>query len=329
MNAPPTNIVAAFGMTHTPGLGNLTELPPADQMARLHAGFGVIKKQVAQAKPDVVIVISDDHFDMFTLRGMPAFAMGVGPTHYGPTPGTEEWIQQKRGPIPGHPKLAMHIYESLMKQGVEPFRFEQGELIHNVLLPKRYVWPDSDIPVIPILINCFAPPLPTWRRCYELGVALHKAIAGRPERIAIVASGGISHWPPISPEDYEEGHPMRARVARFHMLGSEVFKEDPRLHMAFVEREKEMAMSDRELVNVVWDKLMLEKLARADVEYLTNLDHEAVRKIAGSGGAEMMMWVTLMGAVGSIKGDIVFYEVVKEWMGGVGAISYDKALRSA
>ncbi|MGZ6046457.1 MAG: DODA-type extradiol aromatic ring-opening family dioxygenase, partial [Isosphaeraceae bacterium] len=207
--------------------------------------------------------------------------------------------------------------------------FDQGELIHNVLLPKRYVWPDRDIPVIPILINCFAPPLPTWRRSYELGVALHKAIAGRPERIAIVASGGVSHWPPISPEDYPVDDPMHARVARFQMLGSEVFKEDPKLHMAFAEREKEMASSGRDLVNVKWDKLMLEKLAQADVEYLTHLDHDQVREIAGSGGAEMMMWVALMGAVGSVKGDIVFYEVVKEWMGGVGAISYDKALRSA
>ena len=74
---------------------------------------------------------------------------------------------------------------------------------------------------------------------------------------------------------------------------------------------------------------MLEKLAQADVEYLTHLDHDEICRIAGSGGAEMMMWVTLMGAVGTLKGDIVFYEVVKEWMGGVGAISYDKALRSA
>ena len=253
MKPTPNNIVAAFGMTHTPGLGNLTHLPPADQMARLHTGFDVLKKQVAEAKPDVVIVISDDHFDMFTLRGMPAFAMGVGETHYGPTPGTEQWIQQKRGPIPGHPALAMAIYASLLKDGVEPFRFEQAELIHNVLLPKRYVWPDTEIPVIPVLINCFAPPLPTWRRAYELGVALNRAIAGRPERIAIVASGGVSHWPPISPSDYAEDDPMRQRVARFHMLGGEIFKEDPTLHMAFLEREKEMAMSGKDLVNVEWD----------------------------------------------------------------------------
>ncbi len=323
------NIVAAFGMTHTPGLGNLTHLPPADQMERLYAGFDVLKKQVAEAKPDVVIVISDDHFDMFNLQAMPPFAMGVGPMHYGPTLGTEQWIQQKRGPIPGHAPAAMGIYKSLLKHGIEPLRFEQGDLVHNVLLPKRYVWPDLDIPLIPILVNCFAPPLPTWRRAYEFGVALNKAIAERPERIAIVASGGVSHWPPISPEDYPEGDPMRERTARYHMLGQDVFKEDPTLHMEFVEREKAMAMSGRELVNVAWDKLILEKLAQADIDYLVNVDNDEITKISGSGATEMMMWATLVGAVGSIKGDIVFYEHVKEWMGGVAAISYDKALRSA
>ena len=315
-------------MVHTPGLGNLTDKAPADQMARIIAGYDVLKKQVAEAKPDVMIVISDDHFDMFTLKAMPAFAIGVGKTHT-PHPGTEQWIQQKRGPIPGHPELAMKIYENLLENGVEPLRFEQGELIHNVLLPKRYVWPDRDIPVIPILINCFAPPLPTWRRSYELGLALRKAIAGRPERIGIVASGGISHWPPITPEDYALDDPMRVRVERFQMLGAEVFKEDPGLHLALSKKEQEMAASGVSYVNVEWDTLMLKKLAQADVEYLTHLKHSEVTKIAGSGGAEMMMWLALVGALGNLKGDIVFHETVKEWMGGVAAINYDRALRSA
>ena len=167
----------------------------------------------------------------------------------------------------------MKICESLMEDGIEPFRFEQGELIHNVLLPKRYVWPDRDIPVIPILINCFAPPLATWRRSYELGVALRKAIAGRPERIAIVASGGISHWPPISPEDLALDDPLHPRVARFQMLGAEVFKEDPSSTWRSRSASRKWPVPALKLVNVAWDKLMLEKLAQGDVEYLTNLKH--------------------------------------------------------
>jgi hypothetical protein len=52
-----------------------------------------------------------------------------------------------------------------------------------------------DLPVIPIIQNCLASPRPPLARCYRLGQALGKAIAARPERIALLAAGGLSHWP--------------------------------------------------------------------------------------------------------------------------------------
>ena len=51
------------------------------------------------------------------------------------------------------------------------------------------------IPVVPIFVNAYLPPLPTAKRCAELGRAIGKVIAERPENVAIVASGGMSHFP--------------------------------------------------------------------------------------------------------------------------------------
>lgn len=320
------SIVAGFAMTHTPGLGNLMDRPPAAQIKRLLEGFAVVEREIEQARPDVIIALVNDHFDMFTLKGMPAIAIGIGDRHWGPTAAAEAWIQMKRGPIQGHPDVAWDIYTSLMNDGFDLFRFDSAEFVHNLLLPKKYLWPKLDIPVVPIYINCFAPPLPTWRRAFELGQAIRKVLARRSERVALLASGGLSHWPPITPDVVPEGDPLRERIVQFQTKGPEAFKDDPKLPLDMGVREQEMAASDKVLINTQWDRDILDRLAAGDVQYLTNLAHDQVHAVAGSGGAEMLQWVSLMGAVNAQKGQVVMYEPVKEWMGGVGLISYAAAL---
>ncbi|HKS73075.1 MAG TPA: hypothetical protein VJQ82_07755 [Terriglobales bacterium] len=315
-------IVAAIGVTHTPGLGDQMDRPDPTQVRRLLEGFGVVRQQIEQARPDVIVAFVNDHFDMFTLNGMPGFAIGLGDTHWGPTPETEAWIQMKRGPVRGHSALALDIHASLMNDGFELYRFESAEFVHNVLLPKKFLWPELDIPVVPIFVNCFVPPLPTWRRAYELGQALRKVVARRSERVALLASGGISHWPPIVLDEFQPGDPLRERLLQVHMHGRAAMKTDPTFPLALLEREREMAASDRELINISWDRDFLERLAKGDVDYLTNLRHEDVRAVAGSGGAEMLLWVALMGAMNAAKARVVMYEPVKEWMGGVGLLIY-------
>jgi 2,3-dihydroxyphenylpropionate 1,2-dioxygenase len=320
-------IVAAVGMTHTPGLGHMLHVPEAGQVKRIADGFAIAQRQLEQARPDVIVAFVNDHFDMFTLQGMPGFAIAVGDTHWGPTPETEAWIQMKRGPVPGDSQLAFEIYRSLMSDGFELHRVESAEFIHNVLMPKKFLWPDRQIPVVPVFINCFIPPLPTWRRAYELGRAIRKVVSTGPKRVALLASGGISHWPPIVTDDLEAGDPLVPRLKEWHRLGREAMRADPTLPLAIMERETVMAASGRALINVEWDRGILQQLANADVEQLTKLDHEAVRAAGGSGGAEMLLWVALMGAMYDAKADIVMYEAVKEWMGGVGLISYASSLQ--
>lgn len=315
-------IVAAFGLTHTPGLGDQMDRPPRSQIDRLMTGFDAVRKQIVDAKPDVMIAFVNDHFDMYTLHGMPGFAIALGDTHWGPTPETENWIQMKRGPIPGHAELAHDIYGSLMQDGIELFRSESAELVHNLLIPKKYLWPDLDMPIVPIFTNCFIPPLPTFRRAHELGAAVRRVIDRRPERVALMASGGISHWPPIVFDHDDPADPLIERVRQFHVHGREVWKKDPTLAMDLLQREKEMSASGRQLINVEWDKEILALLARGEVASLLKLEHDQIRALGGPGASEMLMWVSLMGAMNDAAGQIVMYEPVTEWMGGVGLISY-------
>ncbi|SED23664.1 hypothetical protein [Bradyrhizobium erythrophlei] len=322
-------IVSAVGITHTPGLGDQMYRPDSTQMARILDGFSTVSRQIADARPEVVIAFVNDHFDMFTLRNMPGFAIALGSPHWGPTPQTEAWIQMKRAEIPGNPELAHDICRSLTDGGFELYRTESAEFVHNLLIPKKYLWPDLDIPVVPIFINCLAPPLPSWRRAYELGQAVRQVIDRRTERVALLASGGISHWPPITVDDETTADPLMKRVQQFQLLGWDVLRDDPTLPLDLLQREKEMADSGRSLINVEWDRDILRRLAEGDTAYLTRLDHAQVNSIGGSGAAEMLLWVALMGAMNGAKGEVVMYEPVKEWMGGVGLISYAKTLSQA
>ena len=320
-------VVAAFGLTHTPGLGDQMDRPDRAQIDRLLSGFDRVKQEIAEARPDVIIAFVNDHFDMYTLHAMPGFAIALGDTHWGPTPETENWIQMKRGPIPGKADLAHDIYASLMEEGIELFRSEEAELVHNVLIPKKYLWPDLDIPVVPIFTNCFIPPLPTFRRAHELGAAVRRVVDRRPERVAFLASGGISHWPPIVFDHEDDNDPLIARVRQFNILGRKAWERDPTLAMDLITREKEMSASGQELINIEWDREVLDQLARADVDALVKLDHPTIRELGGPGASEMLMWVSLMAAMRDAPGEVVLYEPVVEWMGGVGLISYADAIR--
>lgn len=316
------NVVVAFGMTHTPGLGDqMDRLAPA-QRQRLLEGFGVAREEFEKAEPDVVVVFTNDHFDMFTTENLPAFAISVGDTHWGPTPETEAWIQMQRAPVPGHSSLAMDILQSLMEDGIELHRTESAEFVHNVLLPKKYLWPDREIPVVPIFVNAFIPPMPTFARAYELGKAVRHVLDRRSERVALVASGGVSHWPPIVFDEDDPSDPLIARVRRFNRLGRQAWADDPTLAIDIIQREKEMAASGRELINVGWDREILQRLAHGDTEYLLGLRHPEIRAIGGPGASEMLMWASLLGAMNGAASDIVMYEPVVEFMGGVALTSY-------
>jgi hypothetical protein len=81
---------------------------------------------------------------------------------------------------------------------------EDAELGHAFSIPFEYIIGKRNIPVIPFFTNTYVPPLPTPRRCEALGRAVAEIVKGRKERVAIVASGGMSHFPGTSKYHYPE-----------------------------------------------------------------------------------------------------------------------------
>lgn len=317
-------ISLAFAMTHTPGLSDRLQDAPASQVANIMDAMGIVRSQIEQSRPDVMIALINDHFDMFSLRNLPTFAIGVSDHHFGPPEHSQDWIQMKRTKHPGAEPYARTILADAIEQDFDITRVASCEFNHNVLLPKKYLWPTMDIPIVPVFINCFCRPLPSWRRCYELGQVIRRSIASRPEKVAIMASGGISHWPPfVDEEEAISGeNELSKRILRWQAMGPEALLSDPQVSKDLLAREKELASSNRELINIGWDKWFLSSMASGDHEAILSLDKESIHKDGGNGGYEMAMWVCLMGIMSSAPCRTLVYEPVKEWMGGVGVITY-------
>lgn len=310
-------------MTHTPGLGDKLHKPPTEQVDRLLTAFGKVRKALDRMAPDLIVAFVNDHFDMWGINSMPAYAVGVSDVHYGPTEDAVAWLEMQRRSWPGSKDYAMAVLKECVGAGFDMYRAGATEFNHNVLMPKKFLWPDRDIPVVPIFINCFSPPLPSWRRSYELGKCVRQVIESRQERVLLLASGGLSHWPPfVSEDEVPDDDVLLHRMLRVQQLGTPARLADPSLRADFHKRESLMAASDRELVNVEWDKRLMTDFANAEVEAILQQDYETVERLGGNGGHEMAMWLALAGVLNGTKGNQVIYEHVKEWMGGVGVLTY-------
>jgi aromatic ring-opening dioxygenase catalytic subunit (LigB family) len=185
-------IVGAFGLSHAPGITAYPEAAPPDQLATLLAAFQRVQGRIADLNPDAIVVITPEHWTNFFLDNMPAFCIGMAERYRGPT---EDWLRVDRTDVPGHPELARAMLEDAMDAGIEPAFAHELLLDHGAMVPLHFTRPAMDVPVVPIILNCLQPPFPRATRCYAFGQSIGRTLRARGERVVVIASGGLSHWP--------------------------------------------------------------------------------------------------------------------------------------
>jgi AmmeMemoRadiSam system protein B len=181
-------IVAAFGTVHAP---QLFVRPPSEDLAQLDADVAAMRllgKDLDETKPDVVIVMGNDHMETFFLSSVPTFAIMSGER-------ARAEFARKTYDLPVHQGLAEDLLDKLVNADFDMAYSQDAVLGHAFAAVYEWVIEGRNIPVVPIFVNAYLPPLPTARRCEQLGKAIAKVIAARPERVAVVASGGMSHFP--------------------------------------------------------------------------------------------------------------------------------------
>jgi len=180
-------IVAAMATVHAP---QLFTYPPSEDPAQLDADIAAMRQlgqDLEEAKPDAVIVIGADHLETFFLSAVPTFAIVGGEK-------SKAAFARKTYALPIHP-FAEELLDKLVNAGFDMTYSQDAELGHAFAAVYEWVIEGRSIPVVAIFVNTYLPPPPPAKRCAQLGAAIRDVIQASPYRIAIVASGGMSHYP--------------------------------------------------------------------------------------------------------------------------------------
>lgn len=317
-------VVCGIGMSHAPGILGWPDAPAQPVRERIAAAVETLRTYLAEAAPDVLVAFLDDHFDNHFRNLMPVFALGVADSHSGPG---EHYLEMLRldevSEVPSDAALAEDLLRGLVQSGFDAARMGRIEYGNNLMVPLHLIRPEMDIPIIPVFINVFTPPLTPVARAYELGQRIRHLLAQRDERVGFIATGGLSHWPPIWNEKSPADDAFLARMKRFQTEGRSALLEDPNLLTDLGAYEVEMAArADQRLVNEEWDREFLQLLEAGDVKAVTSMTYDEVENDAGHGGHEMLNWVALMGAMNGQPAQIIGYEPVEEWICGMAFTVY-------
>lgn len=165
--------------------------PPDGDSPQLDAGIAAMARlgeMLDETRPDALIVFSSDHLDTFFLHSVPTFAVISG-ERVNCTFAGRSWDP------PIHQTLAEEILEGLVRRDFDMAYSQDAELGHSFGAVFEWVLQDRAIPVVPIFVNTYLPPLPNPHRAAALGRAIAEIVADRRENVAVLASGGMSHYP--------------------------------------------------------------------------------------------------------------------------------------
>ena len=187
------SLVFAGVCSHGPGITARRDRADPRQLARLEAAYQAQREALRASRPDVLVVIAAEHFANFFMNNMPAFAVGMADHYEGPIE-DPEWLGIARRRVPGNSALSLQLIEG-MSATVDLSFCEEWKLDHGIMVPLHHLVPQNDLPIIPVNINCQGPPLAPLQRAYALGEAIRRAADAMPARVALIGTGGISHWP--------------------------------------------------------------------------------------------------------------------------------------
>lgn len=179
--------------SHAPGITGRAHLADQKLKDAFHAGFRRFGEQMRATQPDALVIVAAEHFANFFMNNMPAYAIGMADDYEGPIE-DDAWLGIARTRVPGHAALSRRLIRTVLEE-IDVAYAEEWKFDHGIMVPLHFLTPQFDLPVVPANINCQGPPLTPLPRAWAFGEALRRAADAVPERIALVATGGISHWP--------------------------------------------------------------------------------------------------------------------------------------
>jgi 2,3-dihydroxyphenylpropionate 1,2-dioxygenase len=304
-------LFATVCASHTP----LMDEGVAPEATRKHVAeaFARLGNEVRSFDPELVIQFSPDHFNGFFYDLMPAFCLGVEAESVGDY-GTQT------GALPVPADIAHDLARFVMARDVDLALSLRMKVDHGfVQVWEKMTGTFGDYPLIPIFINCAAPPLPPYRRARKLGEAVGAWAAQSGKRVLFVASGGLSHDPPL-PDVRTAPAATRERLINGR-------NPTPEMRRAHVERVLAAgAAADRGEgpclpLDPEWDREVIDTLLSGDLAKFDAYDPETVRVVGGRGANEVMAWIAAFAAqaaaAGAYTAKLEYYEPIHGWIAGM------------
>jgi len=274
--------------------------------------FARLAEHYRKFSPDLVLQFSPDHYQGFFHRLMPAFCLGLT------AKSAADWSIAS-GDVNVPQDAAHELAQWLLNDNFDIATSRNMVVDHGFL----QIWEEtlgsfSEVPMVPLFINCAAPPLPRYKRVRELGESVGRFAERTNKRVLIVASGGLSHDAPVPDVDQvpdeikerlingtarsdAEKHVHEARLTEFGIQAAQ--GEGPCMPL-----------------NAEWDEALLEIFASGNLQQLDAFNENEVRKISGRAANEVLCWVAAFGAlsaVGKYHMRREFYHPIPGWIAGM------------
>ena len=194
-------ITASVYTSHVPAIGAALDLGKTAEpyWQPVFKGYEFSKQWMKDNKPDVIFLVFNDHATAFSLEMIPTFAIGTAAEF---AVADEGWGPRPVPKVIGHPELASHIAQSVIQDDFDLTIVNKMDVDHGLTVPlslmcgqppaSDFAWP---CPVIPFAVNVVQYPVPSGRRCFNLGRAIRKAVQSydEPLKVQIWGTGGMSH----------------------------------------------------------------------------------------------------------------------------------------
>lgn len=190
-------IMCGIGSSHVPAIGAAIDHgnTQTEYWKPLFDGYQPARDWIKENKPDVAIVVYNDHASAFSLQLIPTFTLGVALEFH---PADEGYGPRKVPSAQGDPELAWHLAESLILDEFDMTIANEMDIDHGCTVPLSIMfdqpeeWPCK---IIPLCVNVIQYPAPTGKRCFDLGKAIRKAVESYDKdiKVAIFGTGGMSH----------------------------------------------------------------------------------------------------------------------------------------
>jgi 2,3-dihydroxyphenylpropionate 1,2-dioxygenase len=311
---------AVVGLSHSPLIGKND--PESDVLERVNTAIDVAKKFIGDFAPDLVVLYAPDHYNGFFYKEMPPFCLGTEAHSAGD-------FGSQAGSLSVDADAANTLAAGVLERGVDLTISARMTVDHGFAQPLETLFGGIDrIPVVPIFVNGVATPLCPVSRIRALGTAVGQAAAALDRRVLFLASGGLSHDPPVPVLDGAPPKVAAALIEGHPPTAEQRSRGEGRVIQAG--RDYVAGSTAMIPINPAWDNDLLDLLDRGDLAELDNWTVEAMAAEGGGSAHEVRTWIAAfasIAATGAYEMNHRFYEAIPAWIAGFAVATARQAVQ--